>query len=56
VVHKNDAESVSIFYIESLYIVGFLVKTYGKDAFKDLCRIKNIPLHFPAIKFPLSFL
>jgi len=36
--HKNDAESVSIFYVESLYIVDFLVKTYGKDAFKDLCR------------------
>ena len=36
--HKNDAVSVSIFYVESLYIVDFLVKTYGKDAFKDLCR------------------
>jgi len=38
VAHKNDAESVSIFYVESLYIVDFLVKTYGKDAFKELCR------------------
>jgi len=37
-VHKNDAESVSIFYVESLYIVDFLVKTYGKDAFKEMCR------------------
>ena len=27
-----------IFYIESLYIVDFLVKTYGKEAFVDLCR------------------
>jgi len=36
--HKNDAESVSIFYVESLYIVDFLIKTYGKDAFKDMCR------------------
>jgi len=36
--HKNDNQSVSIFYVESLYIVDFLVKTYGKDAFKDLCR------------------
>jgi len=36
--HRNDALSVSIFYVESLYIVDFLVKTYGKDAFKDLCR------------------
>ena len=36
--HRNDVESVSIFYIESLYIVDFLVKTYGKDTFKELCR------------------
>ena len=36
--HKNDAMSVSIFYVESLYIVDFLVKTYGKDAFKEMCR------------------
>jgi hypothetical protein len=36
--HKNDVESVSIFYVESLYIVDFLVKTYGKDAFKEMCR------------------
>jgi len=38
VAHKDDAESVSIFYVESLYIVDFLVKTYGKDSFKELCR------------------
>lgn len=38
VAHRNDAESVSIFYVESLYIVDFLVKTYGKDAFKEMCR------------------
>jgi len=36
--HKNDAQAVSIFYVESLYITDFLVKTYGKDAFKELCR------------------
>ena len=36
--HKNDARSVQIFYIESLYIVDFLVKTYGKEAFKEMCR------------------
>ena len=35
--HRNDAGSVSIFYVESLYIVDFLIKTYGKDAFKDMC-------------------
>ncbi len=38
VAHRNDPVSVSIFYIESLYIVDFLVKTYGKDAFKQMCR------------------
>src|SRR5208283_1102149 len=36
--HRNDAGAVSIFYVESLYIVDFLIKTYGKDAFKDMCR------------------
>ena len=36
--HRNDAQSVSIFYVESLYIVDFLIKTYGKDAFKEMCR------------------
>ena len=36
--HRNDARSVSIFYVESLYIVDFLVKTYGKDLFKEMCR------------------
>ena len=38
VAHKRDTISVSIFYVESLYIVDFLVKTYGKDAFKVMCR------------------
>ena len=38
VAHKNDVESVEIFYVESLYIVDFLIKTYGKDAFKEMCR------------------
>jgi hypothetical protein len=38
VAHRNDAMSISIFYVESLYIVDFLIKTYGKDAFKDMCR------------------
>ena len=28
----------SIFYAESLYIVDFLVKTYGKEGFINLCR------------------
>ncbi len=28
----------SIFYAESLYIVDFLVKTYGKESFVNLCR------------------
>ena len=36
--HRDDVESVSIFYVESLYIVDFLIKTYGKDAFKEMCR------------------
>jgi len=36
--HKSDAKAVAIFYIESLYIVDFLIKTYGKDSFKELCR------------------
>jgi hypothetical protein len=36
--HKNDARSISIFYVESLYIVDFLVKTYGKSAFQEMCR------------------
>ena len=36
--HRNDTQSVSIFYVESLYIVDFLIKTYGKDAFKEMCR------------------
>ncbi len=36
--HKDDAKGVSIFYVESLYIVDFLIKTYGKDSFKELCR------------------
>ncbi len=35
---EQDATQVSIFYAESLYIVEFLVKTYGKDAFRELCR------------------
>ncbi|MBF0505010.1 MAG: hypothetical protein HQL14_07905 [Candidatus Omnitrophica bacterium] len=36
--HKNDTESIAIFYVESLYIVDFLIKTYGKDAFREMCR------------------
>jgi len=36
--HRNDALGVSIFYVESLYIVDFLIKTYGMDSFKELCR------------------
>jgi hypothetical protein len=33
----NERDS-SIFYAESLYIVDFLVKTYGKEDFINLCR------------------
>jgi hypothetical protein len=33
-----DQRQGSIFYAESLYIVDFLVKTYGKEAFINLCR------------------
>ncbi len=29
---------VQIFYAESLYIIDFLIKTYGKDLFAKLCR------------------
>ena len=39
IAHRDDARSVSIFYVESLYIVDFLIKTYGKDAFKEMCRL-----------------
>lgn len=35
---NRDAMTVEIFYAESLYIVDFLVKTYGKDAFARVCR------------------
>jgi len=34
----NDATYGAIFYAESLYIVDFLVKTYGKESFINLCR------------------
>ena len=34
----NDATEAGIFYAESLYIVDFLIKTYGKDAFRQMCR------------------
>lgn len=33
-----DSRYASIFYAESLYIVDFLVKTYGKESFIKLCR------------------
>jgi hypothetical protein len=33
-----DYRQASIFYAESLYIVDFLVKTYGKEGFITLCR------------------
>ena len=35
---QPDARYASIFYAESLYIVDFLVKTYGKEDFINLCR------------------
>lgn len=34
----TDDRQVEIFYAESLYIVDFLIKTYGKAAFQKLCR------------------
>ncbi len=33
-----DNRYASIFYAESLYIVDFLIKTYGKENFVKLCR------------------
>ncbi|MBF0490412.1 MAG: hypothetical protein HQL15_07295 [Candidatus Omnitrophica bacterium] len=33
-----DYRYSSIFYAESLYIVDFLVKTYGKESFVNFCR------------------
>ncbi len=36
---QTDAMQVTIFYAESLYIVDFLIKTYGNDAFRELCRL-----------------
>ncbi len=36
--HSSEATQAGIFYAESLYIVDFLIKTYGKDAFRQLCR------------------
>jgi hypothetical protein len=33
-----NSTQASIFYAESLYIVDFLVKTYGKEDFINLCR------------------
>ena len=35
---QSDPMQAAIFYAESLYIVDFLVKTYGKSAFTELCR------------------
>ena len=35
---RTDATYGAIFYAESLYIVDFLVKTYGKESFINLCR------------------
>jgi hypothetical protein len=34
---EQDVQRVAIFYAESLYIIDFLVKTYGKEKFRDLC-------------------
>ncbi len=36
--HSKDENQVSIFYAESLYIVDFLIKTYGSDSFREFCR------------------
>ncbi len=36
----------SIFYAESLYIIDFLIKTYGKDKFIELCRLMRNGLDF----------
>lgn len=35
---STNQVQVAIFYAESLYILDFLIKTYGKDAFQQLCR------------------
>lgn len=35
---RFDGLAISIFYAESLYIVDFLIKTYGKEDFEHLCR------------------
>ncbi len=35
---NEDPMKAAIFYAESLYIVDFLIKTYGKDSFGQLCR------------------
>jgi hypothetical protein len=35
---QKDEMQIEIFYAESLYIVDFLIKTYGKESFQQLCR------------------
>lgn len=35
---NEDPMKAAIFYAESLYIVDFLIKNYGKDNFTKLCR------------------
>lgn len=45
---NEDPLKAAIFYAESLYIVDFLIKTYGKDKFGDLCRHLRDGLTFEA--------
>ena len=43
---QMNSRYASIFYAESLYIVDFLVKTYGKESFINLCRNLRDGLNF----------
>ncbi len=43
-----DQRAASIFYAESLYIVDFLIKTYGSEKFVHLCRLMRDGVNFEA--------
>ncbi len=45
---SEDPMKAAIFYAESLYIVDFLIKTYGKDNFAELCRLLRDGQNFEA--------
>jgi hypothetical protein len=39
---EKDANTVKIFYLQSLSVAEFLIKSYGSAAFGELCRnLKN---------------